>query len=97
MEDCPVARALQAWSNAQRKALGGAINMDIKLLDLLEALKSHSKSSGRFPQTPKALGDKIRRIAPALRKCGLECTAGRKIGGVLLWNFRQHDEETMIP
>jgi hypothetical protein len=59
------------------------------LSDLLARLQPHrSKLSGEgWPSTPKALGDELRRFAPALRLIGWECKSFPKTGGVIRWQI----------
>jgi hypothetical protein len=77
----PVGAALMAHFDSANKRWRGPLS---ELLTMMEPYKQHVDE---WPKTPKALGDALRRISPALRQIGFTCNAGSKTGGVILWEI----------
>jgi len=50
--------------------------------------------SDNWPRSPKALGDLLRRHAPALRQYGIQCQSLGKIGSNVLWRISKKESES---
>lgn len=44
-----------------------------------------------WPRTPKGMGDAFRRLAPALRQVGIDCTALGNVGGRVRWRVNSKE------
>jgi hypothetical protein len=77
----PVGAALAAYLAVVPGGFNGT------LADLLGRLEPYRPHGEGLPRTPKALGDELRRLAPALRLLGYECKSLPKTGGVIRWHI----------
>lgn len=83
----PVASALIEWFDKRNKE---AVELPLKML-LAEVESYRPQGSDGWPKSPKAFGDGLRRVAPALRQMGIECRSLGKIGGNILWEIKVVD------
>lgn len=67
--------------------------IEAPLSAVLNRLKRPEHSADNWPRSPKALGDMLRRHAPALRQYGVQCRSLGKIGSHVLWHLSKQDIE----
>lgn len=77
----PVGAALSAYLADTPGCFNGTLS---ELLVLLEPYRPNGEA---WPRSAKGLGDSLRRLAPALRLIGFECTSQEKTGGVIRWHI----------
>ncbi|KRW71473.1 hypothetical protein AO741_01685 [Pseudomonas sp. TTU2014-105ASC] len=81
IDESPVATAIQQLIQDRPEGVTDSVKA---LLVLLE--KYRSPGSDVWPKSPKALGDAMRRTAPALRQFGIQCKClGKGSGGIVRW------------
>ncbi len=76
LEHSPLAATVEALVNEREPWEGTAT-------DLLTKLRGRTPDEARgrdFPATPRAISEQLRRIAPALRACGIDVTTGTRVG-----------------
>ncbi|MCP4064582.1 MAG: hypothetical protein GY740_15205 [Gammaproteobacteria bacterium] len=85
LDASPVASAIRDWAETKRDLIE---EHSVKgWLNILQGFKP--TNSGSWPNTPKGLGDAMRRAAPALRQLGIECKYLGKIGSTVKWRIGQ--------
>ncbi|MGY4826732.1 hypothetical protein [Stutzerimonas chloritidismutans] len=81
IDESPVATAIQQLIQDRPDGVTESVKA---LLVLFE--KYRSPGSDVWPKSPKALGDAMRRAAPALRQFGIQCKClGKGSGGIVRW------------
>ncbi len=89
IEDNPIATAILQWFEDSDKK-----TMELPLHEVLKQLeKYHPRSSDIWPKTSKALGDALRRLAPALRQLGVSVKSRGKHGAYVRWVFSTCDSQ----
>ncbi len=76
LENSPLTATVEALATGQDPWEGTAT-------DLLAKLRARMPDEARgrdFPATPRAISEHLRRIAPALRACGIEVMTGARVG-----------------
>ena len=69
-----------------------------QLGELLRQLERHKPYGGRnWPQKPKALGDALRRLIPALEVMGFVCQSNNKVGGTITWRIERTADKLVNP
>ena len=83
IESSAIGQAILAFIELQ------AGHWDGRLKELLPLLERHRLNGEKhWPQSPKALGDALRRLLPALRLLGFDCQPNEKVGGTIVWRIR---------
>jgi hypothetical protein len=77
----PVGAALVAYLADAPSGFNGTLS------ELLDRLERYRQNGEAWPRSAKGLGDALRRLAPALRLIGFECTSQAKTGGVIRWHI----------
>jgi hypothetical protein len=83
IESSAIGQAILAFIELQ------AGHWDGRLKELLPLLERHRLNGEKhWPQSPKALGDALRRLGPALRPLGFDVQPNDKVGGAIIWQIR---------
>ena len=66
----------------------------IELLGILNQYKAQGENS--WPKSGKAMGDALRRLAPALRTLGFDCSSDPKASGSIVWHIKPIVDKVLI-
>ena len=91
VDACAVGAALMSYFERRPGCWRGTLS---QLLSLIEPFKRRGDA---WPKSPRALGDVLRRVAPALRQLGFKCETGTKLGGVILWEITSPEQRPECP
>ncbi|MBC7625477.1 MAG: hypothetical protein H7232_19135 [Aeromicrobium sp.] len=96
VDACAVGAALMSHFERQPGWWRGTLS---QLLILIEPFQRRGDA---WPKSPRALGDVLRRVSPALRQLGFKCEAATKHGGVIFWEIAspqqspEHPDQTVV-
>jgi hypothetical protein len=82
IESSPVGLALSIFLDHNTRGWSGRL---IELLTILDQYKP--LGANNWPRSPKALGDSLRRLSPALRTLGIQCKSSPKQHGTIIWEI----------
>lgn len=80
----PAATALIEWFEVDRQGRTSVYPLKTIFAELEKKKPLYAEN---WPKTPKGLGDVLRRLAPALRQMGIECTSQGKNGRFVDWKI----------
>ena len=80
----PAATALIEWFEVDRQGRTSVYPLKTIFAELEKKKPLYAEN---WPKTPKGLGDVLRRLAPALRQLGIECTSQGKNGRFVDWKI----------
>jgi hypothetical protein len=83
IEAFPIGIALFSFLQSSPDGWSGQL---LELLSLLNQKKPPGELN--WPRSAKSMGDALRRLSPALRTIGFECSSNQKTGGNIVWKIR---------
>jgi hypothetical protein len=83
IEAFPIGIALFSFLQDRPDGWSGQL---LELLSLLNPKKPTGEPN--WPRSAKSMGDALRRLSPALRTIGFECSSSQKTGGNIIWKIK---------
>jgi hypothetical protein len=90
IDSSPIGTSVMSFLQANQSGWSGT------LTDLLVRLP-RPPGEVNWPRSPKALGDLLRRLSPALRTLGYECMSHQKHSGSIIWQISPIKEAFQCP